>query len=114
MHLPGSVLSNVEGSELESSSLHSIHTPVLTSTVQRQPDKAPGKPTTTESDIGSGITELGSEDEFSSGYVLSSTLLQYLISLFQRFGNHLQAPAECWKWPQVNSFLSVCRQSLFI
>ncbi|XP_028271897.1 cohesin subunit SA-1 [Parambassis ranga] len=63
----GSVLSSVKGLELESSSLHSLHTPVLTSTVQKQPDKAPGKSTTTESDIGSGITELGSEDEFSSG-----------------------------------------------
>ncbi|XP_042349536.1 cohesin subunit SA-2 [Plectropomus leopardus] len=63
-----SVASTVRGSWLDSSSIHS-NTPVLTSTVQRQPAKqlAPRKPTAAEADIGSGLTELESEDEFSSG-----------------------------------------------
>uniref|UniRef100_A0A7N6BQA4 Cohesin subunit SA n=1 Tax=Anabas testudineus TaxID=64144 RepID=A0A7N6BQA4_ANATE len=56
---------------LYSSSIHSsLHTPALTSTVQKQPAKqlASRKPRATESDIGgSGLTELESEDEFISG-----------------------------------------------
>ncbi|KAF0039963.1 hypothetical protein F2P81_008198 [Scophthalmus maximus] len=67
---PGSVSSTVRDSWLESSSIHSnLHTPALTSTVQRQPAKplASGKPTATECDMGNGFTELESEDEFSSG-----------------------------------------------
>ncbi|AWP11782.1 putative cohesin subunit SA-1-like [Scophthalmus maximus] len=66
----GSVSSTVRDSWLESSSIHSnLHTPALTSTVQRQPAKllASGKPTATECDMGNGFTELESEDEFSSG-----------------------------------------------
>ncbi|XP_060935180.1 cohesin subunit SA-1 [Limanda limanda] len=66
----GSVSSDTRGSWLESSSLHSsLPTPALTSTVQRQPPKplASRKPTAAESDISSGLNELDSEDEFSSG-----------------------------------------------
>lgn len=66
----GSAASTVRGSWLDSSSIHSsLHTPALTSTVQRQPAKQPAsrKPTAAESDIGSGLTEPESEDEFSSG-----------------------------------------------
>ncbi|XP_049898198.1 cohesin subunit SA-2 isoform X2 [Epinephelus moara] len=66
----GSAASTVRGSWLDSSSIHSsLHTPALTSTVQRQPAKqlASRKPTAAESDIGSGLTEPESEDEFSSG-----------------------------------------------
>ncbi|KAL7394810.1 hypothetical protein ABVT39_004701 [Epinephelus coioides] len=66
----GSTASTVRGSWLDSNSIHSsLHTPALTSTVHRQPAKQPAstKPTAAESDIGSGLTELGSEDEFSSG-----------------------------------------------
>lgn len=69
---PGSASSAVRGSWLESSSIHSsLHTPALTSTVQRQPAKptASKKPRHTESDIGRGLIEPESEDEFSSGYV---------------------------------------------
>ncbi|XP_022615887.1 cohesin subunit SA-2-like [Seriola dumerili] len=64
------VSSTARGSWLDSSSIHSsLHTPAYTSTVQRQPAKqmASRKPTATGSDIGSGLTELESEDEFSSG-----------------------------------------------
>nr|XP_019937625.1 PREDICTED: cohesin subunit SA-1-like [Paralichthys olivaceus]XP_019937710.1 PREDICTED: cohesin subunit SA-1-like [Paralichthys olivaceus] len=66
----GSVSSNVRGSWLDSSSLHSdLHTPALTSTAQRQPAKplASSKPTAAESDISSVLNEPESEDEFSSG-----------------------------------------------
>ncbi|XP_073343307.1 cohesin subunit SA-1-like [Pagrus major] len=61
---------SVRGSWLDSSSINSsLHTPALTSTVQKQPAKQPAsrKPQDTESDIGSIINESGSEDEFSSG-----------------------------------------------
>ncbi|XP_039975563.1 cohesin subunit SA-1 [Xiphias gladius] len=66
----GSVSSTTRGSWLDSSSINSrLHTPALTSTVQRQPAKklASRKPTALESDIGSGLNEPESEDEFSSG-----------------------------------------------
>ncbi|XP_071314512.1 cohesin subunit SA-2-like isoform X2 [Trachinotus anak] len=66
----GSASSTARGSWFDSSSVHSrLHTPAFTSTAQRQPAKqmASGKPTATGSDIGSGLTELESEDEFSSG-----------------------------------------------
>ncbi|XP_070769672.1 cohesin subunit SA-1-like [Enoplosus armatus] len=66
----GSGSSTVRGSWLDSNSIHSsLHTPALTSTAQRQPAKqlALRKPRATESDIGSGLTEPESEDEFSSG-----------------------------------------------
>ncbi|XP_070693242.1 cohesin subunit SA-1-like [Pempheris klunzingeri] len=65
-----SVSSTATGSWLDSSNIHSgLHTPALTSTVQRQPAKQPasGKNTAAASDIGGGLTELESEDEFSSG-----------------------------------------------
>ncbi|XP_051277154.1 cohesin subunit SA-2 isoform X1 [Dicentrarchus labrax] len=65
----GSMSSTVRGSWLDNSSIQSsLHTPALTSTVQRQPVKqmASRKPGATESDIGSGLTEPESEDEFSS------------------------------------------------
>ncbi|XP_026213699.1 cohesin subunit SA-1 isoform X2 [Anabas testudineus] len=68
---PGSAASVTRDSWLYSSSIHSsLHTPALTSTVQKQPAKqlASRKPRATESDIGgSGLTELESEDEFISG-----------------------------------------------
>ncbi|XP_040904363.1 cohesin subunit SA-1 [Toxotes jaculatrix] len=66
----GSASSTTRGSWLDNISIRSsFHTPALTSTVQRQPDKQlpSRKPTATESDMGSGLTELESEDEFSSG-----------------------------------------------
>uniref|UniRef100_UPI0037E9BAFF cohesin subunit SA-1-like n=1 Tax=Semicossyphus pulcher TaxID=241346 RepID=UPI0037E9BAFF len=66
----GSAPSTVRRSWLDSSSIHSsLHTPALTSTVQRQPAMQPAssKPIATESDIGSGLTEPESEEEFSSG-----------------------------------------------
>ncbi|KAM9357284.1 cohesin subunit SA-3 [Symphorus nematophorus] len=64
------VSSAVRGSRLDSSSIRSsLSTPALTSTVQKQPAKKPvsRKPRATELDIGSGLTEPESEDEFSSG-----------------------------------------------
>ncbi|KAM4555694.1 cohesin subunit SA-2 [Odontesthes bonariensis] len=66
----GSVSSTTRASSLERSSIHShLDTPTLTSTVQKQPTKRPPakKSRTTMSDTGSGLTELESEDEFSSG-----------------------------------------------
>ncbi|XP_030251378.1 cohesin subunit SA-1 isoform X2 [Sparus aurata] len=66
----GSVSSSVRGSWLDSSSITgSLHTPALTSTVQKQPARQPAsrKPQDTESDIGSILNEPESEDEFSSG-----------------------------------------------
>ncbi|XP_045885671.1 cohesin subunit SA-1 isoform X1 [Micropterus dolomieu] len=66
----GSESSPVRGSWLDSSSIQSsLHTPALTSTVLRQPAKqlTSRKPTATESDIGSNLTEPESADEFSSG-----------------------------------------------
>ncbi|KAM4732683.1 cohesin subunit SA-1 [Anableps anableps] len=66
----GSVSSTANGSLLESSSIQShLHTPALTSTVLKQTTKRASakKPTATVSDGGSGLTELESEDEFSSG-----------------------------------------------
>ncbi|KAK2904399.1 hypothetical protein Q8A73_011056 [Channa argus] len=65
----GSVSTITRGSWLDSRSIcSSLHTPALTSTVQRQPVKqlASRKPSSTGSDIGSSLTELESEDEFSS------------------------------------------------
>ncbi|XP_078117464.1 cohesin subunit SA-2 [Sander vitreus] len=62
----GSVASTIGGSWLDSSSIHSaLHTPALTSTAQRQSTKplASKKPSATQSDIGSDL----SEDEFSLG-----------------------------------------------
>ncbi|TKS72111.1 Cohesin subunit SA-1 SCC3 -like protein 1 [Collichthys lucidus] len=62
--------STVRGSWLESSSIQSsLHTPALTSTVQRQPSKptASRKPRDTESDTGRSPIEPLSEEEFSSG-----------------------------------------------
>lgn len=69
---PGSTSSTTKGPWLESSSIHSrMNTPVLTSTVQKRP--APPPPPTqvraAELDAGSGLAELESEDEFSSGLV---------------------------------------------
>ncbi|XP_069027301.1 cohesin subunit SA-1-like [Embiotoca jacksoni] len=66
----GSASSSVRGSWLDGSSIHSnLPTPALTSTVQRRTAKplASRKPRAGEFDIGSGLTELESEDEFSSG-----------------------------------------------
>ncbi|KAG7224822.1 hypothetical protein INR49_013536, partial [Caranx melampygus] len=66
----GSVSSTVRGSLLDSSDIQSsLHTPAFTSTARRQPAKqmASRKPTVTAPDTGSGLTELESEDEFSSG-----------------------------------------------
>ncbi|KAM6923540.1 cohesin subunit SA-2 [Xenentodon cancila] len=62
----GSAASTTRRSWLESSSVHSrLHTPALTSTVQKQP--ASRKQRATEADVDAGLTELESEDEFSSG-----------------------------------------------
>ncbi|XP_036932319.1 cohesin subunit SA-1 isoform X2 [Acanthopagrus latus] len=66
-----SVSSSVRGSWLDSSSINGgLHTPALTSTVQKQPARQPDsrKPQDTESDVGSVLNEPESEDEFSSGY----------------------------------------------
>ncbi|XP_023144986.2 cohesin subunit SA-1 isoform X2 [Amphiprion ocellaris] len=65
----GSVSSTAKGSWLTSISIHSnLPSPAFTSTVQKQPTKQPvsRKPRATESDVGTGISELESEDEFSS------------------------------------------------
>ncbi|XP_006809016.1 cohesin subunit SA-1 isoform X2 [Neolamprologus brichardi] len=62
--------STTRGSWLDNSSIQSsLHTPALTSTVQKQPAKriASRKPRPVESDISSTLTEPESEDEFSSG-----------------------------------------------
>ncbi|XP_041847127.1 cohesin subunit SA-1 isoform X2 [Melanotaenia boesemani] len=62
----GSASSTTKVSWLESSSIHShLDTPAFTSTVQKQP--ASKKTGAVESGIGDGLTELQSEDEFSSG-----------------------------------------------
>lgn len=37
--------------------------------------------------------------------------LRYVPSLFQRFGNDCQVPAQCWKLPKVHYFLSSSQQS---
>ncbi|XP_041800213.1 cohesin subunit SA-1 [Chelmon rostratus] len=66
----GPVSSTVKDSWLDSSSmLSSLQTPVLTSTVLREQAKQPASrtPRATKYDIGSGLTEPESEDEFSSG-----------------------------------------------
>ncbi|XP_039871879.1 cohesin subunit SA-1 isoform X5 [Simochromis diagramma] len=60
--------STTRGSWLDNSSIQSsLHTPALTSTVQKQPAKriASRKPRPVESDISSTLTEPESEDEFS-------------------------------------------------
>uniref|UniRef100_A0A3P9BRE2 Cohesin subunit SA n=1 Tax=Maylandia zebra TaxID=106582 RepID=A0A3P9BRE2_9CICH len=62
--------STTRGSWLDNSSIQSsLHTPALTSTVQKQPAKriASRKPRPVESDISSTLTEPESEDEFSPG-----------------------------------------------
>ncbi|XP_024859964.1 cohesin subunit SA-1 [Kryptolebias marmoratus] len=66
----GSVSSTARGSWLETSSIHShLLTPALTSTVQKQTAKEPAfkKPRDAPSDVGSTLTDLESEDEFSQG-----------------------------------------------
>ncbi|XP_047441289.1 cohesin subunit SA-1 [Mugil cephalus] len=66
----GSVSSTTRGSWLENSSIpSSLYTPAITSTIQKQPAKqlASKKPRATESDVGSVLTELESEEEFSPG-----------------------------------------------
>ncbi|XP_076595594.1 cohesin subunit SA-2 [Chaetodon auriga] len=66
----GPVSSTIRDSWSDSSSMLShLHTPVLTSTVQREQAKQPAsrKPRAAKSDVGSGLTEPESEDEFSSG-----------------------------------------------
>ncbi|XP_072252473.1 cohesin subunit SA-2-like [Leuresthes tenuis] len=66
----GSESSTTKASWLERSSIHShLDTPALTSTVQKLPTKQPPakKSRVTMSDASSGLTELESEDEFSSG-----------------------------------------------
>ncbi|XP_041652997.1 cohesin subunit SA-1 [Cheilinus undulatus] len=62
----GSASSMVRGPWLDSSSLSSLHTPALTSTTLKQPDKQPAarKLKATELDNSSTLTE--SEDDFSS------------------------------------------------
>ncbi|XP_019218482.1 cohesin subunit SA-1 isoform X10 [Oreochromis niloticus] len=62
--------STTRGPWLDNSSIQSsLHTPALTSTVQKQPAKrmASRKPRPVESDISSSLTEPESEDEFSPG-----------------------------------------------
>ncbi|XP_047209930.1 cohesin subunit SA-2 isoform X3 [Girardinichthys multiradiatus] len=66
---PDSASSTTRASLLGTSSIQShLHTPALTSTALRQTTKQPAakKPTATVSESGSGLTELESEDEFSS------------------------------------------------
>eukprot|EP00064_Thunnus_orientalis_P013981 superscaffoldBa00002361_g14022 len=67
----GSVSSTGRGSWLDSSSIHSsLPTPALTSTAlrQRAAQQASRQPRAAESDVGSGLTEPESEEEFSSGF----------------------------------------------
>ncbi|XP_044218839.1 cohesin subunit SA-1 [Thunnus albacares] len=67
----GSVSSTARGSWLDSSSIHSsLPTPALTSTAlrQRAAQQASRQPRAAESDVGSGLTEPESEEEFSSGF----------------------------------------------
>ncbi|CAK6964961.1 cohesin subunit SA-2 [Scomber scombrus] len=65
------VCSVSRGSWLDSSSVHSsLPTPALTSTMLKQTaeQKTSRKPRAKESDVGSGLTEPESEEEFSSGF----------------------------------------------
>ncbi|XP_051810659.1 cohesin subunit SA-1 [Acanthochromis polyacanthus] len=65
---PGSASSAARGSWLTSISIHSsLPTPALTSTVQKQQTKqlVSRKPRAMESDVGTGLSELESENEFS-------------------------------------------------
>ncbi|RVE67552.1 hypothetical protein OJAV_G00103820 [Oryzias javanicus] len=71
--------STTKGPWSESSSIHSrMHTPMLTSTVQKQVAHLPPPPSPSpstqgraaESDVASGLAELESEDEFSSGMLM--------------------------------------------
>uniref|UniRef100_A0A3B3I8U6 Cohesin subunit SA n=1 Tax=Oryzias latipes TaxID=8090 RepID=A0A3B3I8U6_ORYLA len=69
----GSTSSTTKGPWLESSSIHSrMNTPVLTSTVQKRaaPPPPPTQVRAAESDAGSGLAEVESEDEFSSGMLM--------------------------------------------
>nr|XP_057931328.1 cohesin subunit SA-1 isoform X2 [Doryrhamphus excisus]XP_057931329.1 cohesin subunit SA-1 isoform X2 [Doryrhamphus excisus] len=67
----GSVSSTVKKSWLDSSSMHSgLSTPAFTSTARKHPSTMladPREDVILESDVGSGLSETKSEDEFSSG-----------------------------------------------